>query len=69
MNKQMKKVSLLLMLCMVFVLSVHKISTTAWAGQQSSWDGTITIVQSSDVIGFDPTASTDTNNKDRKSVV
>ena len=27
------------------------------------WDGTITIVQSSDVIGFDPTASTDTNNK------
>lgn len=28
-----------------------------------NWDGTITIVQSSDVIGFDPTASTDTNNK------
>ena len=35
--------------------------TTAFA--EDAWNGTITIVQSSDVIGFDPTASTDTNNK------
>lgn len=40
-----------------------KETTTTAAKSAKDWDGTITIVQSSDVIGFDPTASTDTNNK------
>ena len=50
---------------MSMLLAVLLISTFAFGVSASAddWDGTITIVQSSDVIGFDPTASTDTNNK------
>ena len=43
------------------LMMLSALGTTASAVDE--WDGTITIVQSSDVIGFDPTASTDTNNK------
>ena len=52
-----KKLLAGILVCMMML----SLMTTAFADE--AWDGTITIVQSSDVIGFDPTASTDTNNK------
>jgi len=45
------------------VLACLMLTGMVSANAFADWDGTITIVQSSDVIGFDPTASTDTNNK------
>ena len=47
------------LVCLVVACAMLLSAVSALA----EWDGTITIVQSSDVIGFDPTASTDTNNK------
>ena len=53
----------------VLLLTSLTLSLVSCGGKQETadpaenWDGVITIVQSSDVIGFDPTASTDTNNK------
>ena len=52
--KLWKKLACLAVACMMLLTAVSALA---------EWDGTITIVQSSDVIGFDPTASTDTNNK------
>ena len=52
--KLWKKLACLVVACLMLFTTVSALA---------EWDGTITIVQSSDVIGFDPTASTDTNNK------
>lgn len=57
--KNLKKIGTLLLAGVLICLPLF--GTTAYADDE--WNGTITIVQSSDVIGFDPTASTDTNNK------
>ena len=48
---------------LAMVLACLMLTGMVSANAFADWDGTITIVQSSDVIGFDPTASTDTNNK------
>ena len=73
MKKDIRKIiSLLLILCLSLALvscGGKKENEGEGEGEENTpapaeqWDGTITIVQSSDVIGFDPTASTDTNNK------
>ena len=49
----MKKILALVLVVMMLV------PTLAMA----DWDGTITVVQSNDLINFDPIASTDTSNK------
>ena len=54
----MKKLLVTVLVCVLLMTAPFSVSFA-----EGDWDGTITIVQSSDVIGFDPTASTDTNNK------
>lgn len=55
--------STLKMMLIGLLACVMMFSAFVPAALAADWNGTITIVQSSDVIGFDPTASTDTNNK------
>jgi len=56
----MKKTTLRILAATLMIVMMLSVAVSAHA---ADWDGKITIVQSSDIINWDPCASTDTNTK------